>query len=298
MGKEIVKRNYNGRDYTLEYSDGTVLNHTETAGIIGISDDRIVETLTYPDGSRDVSEYTTHGTNSLFGAEPNQGQLSNRDPLTAVKTYKDGTKEVITYQYNGDNQVATKAVYDNSGKIVSNEVTNRAKNNSYKKYYDDSPFLGYDDGEKEIKNYDETGNVVSTKKYDSSGNIVSNEVAREMTFGGKVYTFNANELTAIIKSLDGSKTELMNILNNLQSRCNNIASYVSSADSNLSSLINKVGQLCDTCRGLIEKLLTGLSTDINTYISKTIANEEAEVSNLGEIDSTLDDITNIYESIG
>ena len=297
MEKEIVSRNYNGRDYTLEYSDGTVLNHTETAGIVGISDDRIVETLTYPDGSHDVSEYTTHGTRSLFGVDPNQGQLNNRDPLTAVRTYKDGTKEVITYQYNGDTQVATKDVYDNSGKIVSNEVTNRAKNNSYRHYYDDSPFLGYDDSEKEIKNYDDAGNVVSTKKYDGSGNIVSNEVAREMTFGGKVYTFNASELTAIIKSLDGSKTELMNILNNLQNRCNNIASNVSSADSNLSSLINKVGQLCNTCRGLIEKLLTGLSTDINTYISKTIANEETEVSNLNEIDSTLDDIANIYNSI-
>ena len=297
MEKEVVSRKYDGRDYTIEYSDGTILNHTETAGIVGISDDKIVETLTYPDGSRDVGEYTTHGTRSLFGIDPVQGQLNNRDPLTAVKTYKDGTKEVITYQYDGDNQVANKVVYDSSGRVVSNEVTNRAKNDSYRHYYDDSPFLGYDDGEKEIKNYDDAGNVVSTKKYDSSGNLVSNEVAKEMNFGGKVYTFNARELTAIIKSLDGSKAELMNLLNNLQSRCNSIASNVSSADSNLSSLINKVGQLCNTCRGLIEKLLSGLSADINAYINKTIANEEAEVSNLNEIDSTLDDIANIYNSI-
>ena len=41
MEKTVVKRDYNGRDFTLEYSDGTILTHTENAGIIGISDDKI-----------------------------------------------------------------------------------------------------------------------------------------------------------------------------------------------------------------------------------------------------------------
>ncbi len=114
---------------------------------------------------------------------------------------------------------------------------------------------------------------------------------------GKVYTFNAGALKAIIGSLDNSKERLSGILNSISSHCKSMSGAVSSEDSGLSGTLNSFSELCNSCNSTIDSLLSNLSNDINVYISKTIASERAGISGLGEVDASLADITSTLSGI-
>ena len=149
-----------------------------------------------------------------------------------------------------------------------------------------------DSGEKSLTTkteygYDDTGVLVGTWDYNSNGTLNKHWTAKEMTFGGQVYTFNAKELLNIVTSLGSSSTNFSSVLSSIASTCGSIAGTVSSADSNLSGTLNRLADVCNTCDTQISKLLTNLSNDINNYITKTVAQEEEASQQLADINYDL-----------
>ena len=327
MDKSIVNETRNGNTHTIEYSDGSTLTRTFNQGVAGFSDDNIVEVLSYPNGTQEKVEYRTSGTGMLFG------EADGPYPYEVKKTHSDGTTEITSYKYNGmagvGDQVATTKKYGKDGEFIGSEVVTRQSAGNYKKY-EDNRFGGYQDvhhesfdangrlvekttydgshtlyGDgikydmktKETYSYDEVGNVASTKTYDKDGQLISNEVAKEISFNGKTYTFNANELKSIINSLGNSKDEFTKVLKSISSKCGSIAGIVSSADSGLSSTLRKTGSACDSANGTLDSLIATLSADIESFISKSVSNEESVEQDIRTINSEIDDISNILGSI-
>ena len=335
MDKSIVNETRNGNTRTIEYSDGSTLTRTFNQGVAGFSDDNIVEVLSYPNGTQEKVEYRTTGTGMLFGEAsgpyPFEVKKAHSDGTTEITSYKYNGEAGV-----GD-QIATTQKYDKDGQFVGSEIVTRQSAGNYKKYEDGrfggyqdvhnesfdangrlvekttydgsyelyggahttiSDHLEYDVKTKETYTYDDVGNVVSTKTYDKDGNLVSNEVASEMTFGGKVYTFNAGELRSIINSLSSTKESMKSEIDNIASRCNSMASAISSSDSGISSALNKVNQTCSKCKQLVDNLITNLCSNIESYINKTVSNEETQQSSLDSINNSLNDISGVFDGIG
>ena len=118
-----------------------------------------------------------------------------------------------------------------------------------------------------------------------------------MSFGGKTYTFNAQELRGIVGSLSSSKAQLTGIIDSIGSKCSSMAGTVASEDSGLSGTLNAVSSLCNVIKIKVSNLMETLGDDINSYITSTITNEEGAVSSLGDIDSSLADISSILDGI-
>ena len=127
--------------------------------------------------------------------------------------------------------------------------------------------------------------------YDEQGML------RSITLNGIECAFNATELKTIISSITSSRVNFDTILANISSICGNVASVVASADSGLNSSLNRLSQVCDTCKELTIKLLDKLVVDILNFISETVANEETGVKNLRGAESSLGDISSLLDSI-
>lgn len=219
-----------------------------------------------------------------------------RTTITYSQMKEDGTigDTIRTDTYNDDGHQIQSTI--EHGGLGNEKIT-------YNYEYDDEGKLireFYEEGDnKNIEiNYDETGEKVSSRTYDAEGNVVRSQVAESITFGGKKYTFNANELTAIVGSLETTKTNLSTQLMEISAQCSEIASLASSHDSGVSGTMNNLGTTCETCKTLISQLIETLQTDINTYVDNTIANEYDNSKELQQIDSSLDEISGLFDSIG
>ena len=219
-------------------------------------------------------------------------------------------RTTITYSYMDEDGTIGEPIrtdtYNNDGHTIQSTIEHGGPGDTkltYNYEYDDEGKLireFYEEGnDKNIEiNYDETGEKVSSRTYDAEGNVVRSQVAESITFGGKKYTFNANELTTIVGSLDTTKTNLSTQLMEISAQCSEIASLASSHDSGVSSTMNNLGTTCETCKTLISQLIETLQTDINTYVDNTIANEYDNSKELQQIDSSLDEISGLFDSIG
>lgn len=265
------------------YDDGSVETYKHDMGIPLLKDDTEYTRTDYPDGT--YSE--------TVSVKPGNGNY----PKSLTVTNRDGTKEVTTYKYDSNSRTANSGTfstdyYDASGKKITTESTSYSGPcTSSGHFWDDQKT------DTVIKTYDDEGNVSSTRTYDAKGNLQSSEVAKEMSFGGKTYTFNAQELRGIVGSLSSSKAQLTGIIDGIGSKCSSMAGTVASEDSGLSGTLNAVSSLCNVIKIKVSNLMETLGDDINSYITSTITNEEGAVSSLGDIDSSLADISSILDGI-
>lgn len=208
------------------------------------------------------------------------GNMEERkiDPIThklIEKTNYDANGNVLISEryYNGELDQGVQYEYDEKGRLISMLTYDGNKDINFEQKY----------------GYDEAGNLVSTKRYDANGNLVFNEVAKEMVFGGKTYTFNANELTSIVKSLDASKGILTSNLGSIGGKLVSIAGMIQG--SGVSGAINKVVGSCSDATTAVDKYFSNLSADITDYVNKTVRNEEEVARNIQEINSEIDEIS-------
>lgn len=260
------------------YDDGSVETYKHDMGIPVFKDDTEYTRIDYPDGT-----YTEE-----VRVEPGDSQY----PKSITVTNRDGTKKVSTYSYASNKTTVSTEYYDASGKKTTAESDNYSGPRS-----ESGTFWDDQKTDTVIKTYDDEGNVSSTRTYDAKGNLQSSEVAKEMSFGGKTYTFNAQELRGIVGSLSSSKAQLTGIIDSIGSKCSSMAGTVASEDSGLSGTLNAVSSLCNVIKIKVSNLMETLGDDINSYITSTITNEEGAVSSLGDIDSSLADISSILDGI-
>lgn len=328
-GKIVSRNQVSGDNYTIHYTDGSSLEHTVNRGVNGFTSDVIEDVVTNIDGTQETTVTISTGTGGVFG------RTAPSLPQRSIVTYPDGSKKITDYRYDGTDtedlinggsgnprhQFAEIRQYDKDGNLIGSESlesyrfdTRRGQQSpdslatympKTKKVYDaDGKLIEEHDTKGSIYylenttyTYDETGALFSTKTYDKEGTLISSTTAPSMTFGGKTYTFSAIELRAIIGSLDAEKQVIANTLSGIGGTCSSLAGTVSSADSGLSGTLNSLSQLCEKCNGTFDKLLSNLSTDISTYISNTVANEENVVTDLNSVDSSINDIMSIFDSI-
>ena len=221
------------------------------------------------------------------------------------------------YQYNNVGQVtSTETIYADDGKTFNSyyKYDSEHPNGICYKTHGRNPGTGEWDiiynsmGGYTERKYDLRGNITMERVFDANervaavkeykyGNLVSNEVASEMTFNGKTYTFNAGELKTIVGTLNSSNEKMSKILSSINSTCSGIAGTVSSEDSGLGGYLNGIGQQSDKCSGILQKLLSNLSTDINNYISQTVNNENTILQDINSTNEALDEISARIDAI-
>ena len=206
---------------------------------------------------------------------------------------------VINYGYDKDGNV-TRVSYLQDDKLIGEKLYsydangNRTSREEYNIINGERRLVEY----KEECGYDDAGNRVGTWEYNSDGTLNKHWTAKEMTFGGQVYTFNASELTSIAISLGSSNTNFSSILSSISSTCGSIAGTVSSADSGLSGTLNSLADLCNSCDTQISRLLTNLSNDINSYVTKTVASETETAKELSGIAADIASAQDIIDNLG
>ena len=112
------------------------------------------------------------------------------------------------------------------------------------------------------------------------------------------YHFDSIELDKIIMILNGSGPELFNVQSRLCYSYQKLASIVQSEDSNLSDTYRSISKTVELIAHKINKLCESLSYSIEMYKTSTISNEQTASNIVDHLNTQLDDINSMLDSLG
>ena len=293
--------NNSGENWQRTYSSGieekTIYYKCDESGHIECKETQeLGKTISY-----EIYSYDENGNQTCELYDQKYGELlsttkyDKNGRMISKTNYNSDKTSFIVENYGLNGEMYNKQVYTN-GKLVSQETYHRdenGNNNTYTYIYDEkgrviSEKLSINgDYVNERKNeYDEEGNLISSIKYNQNGEIIFSES-----------TMDAVRLLPLIDLMNGSSEEFSGILSEIGSACSAAASAVSSEDSGLAGTLNNMSQLCSTAKGTLSQCLGNLGNNIGSFIKSTLRNEEEAEQQLGAINDSLTEISDIFSSL-
>ena len=109
-------------------------------------------------------------------------------------------------------------------------------------------------------------------------------------------TFNVKEFNLIYSNIEDNSNQLSHKSSEI-ALCDRLSQIIKSTDSNLSSSYLQISQTIIMAKNKVVNLLNQLEGELKTYEANTLKNEEATDAELKIINSNIEEITEIFNSI-